>query len=382
MQKSLRILLTGGGSGGHIFPLISIAERLRRNAEDAGMPLDIRYFGSAGDYKVLLEGHGIRIAHIAGSKWRRYASLKNIFEPFLFFAGVCASLWKLFWFMPDAAFSKGGPGALAILVVCRWYNIPILIHESDSIPGLTNLYSSKFAKGIELAFPEAQQFFAARKGHVRVTGMPVREEIFFKGGTVEDFKSALRFEPSKPLMLFLGGSQGAETINNFVLEHLETLLKEFQILHQVGARNFSSYNADYNLVKTRLPATLYTYRAVPFLTQELGGAMQSADLIVSRAGATAIFEIASVGKPSILIPISRSTNDHQKSNAYAYERRGAAVVIEEENLLIGLFMGEVKKILGSAEVQTNMSEAARAFFMPAAGQAIADDILRVAGVGS
>ncbi len=382
MQKSLRILLTGGGSGGHIFPLIAVAESLRKTMQPTAIPLELRYFGDAGEYKVLIEGKGIRATHIAGSKWRRYASIKNIFEPFLFFAGICGSLWKIFWYMPDVAFSKGGPGALAILTVCRWYNIPVVIHESDSVPGLTNIYSSRFAKKIELAFPEAETFFLARKDRVRVTGMPVRDEILARAGVQDEIKSTLRFDKGVPLVLFLGGSQGADTINAFVLQHLDTMLKEFQILHQVGARNFARYGNDYNLIRTRLPATLYAYRPVPFLVQEMGAALQAADLVISRAGATAIFEIAAVGKPSILIPISRSTNDHQKSNAYSYEKRGAALVVEEENLLIGLLMGEIKKILGNPKLKESMSNAARAFYTPSASQMIAEDILQVAGVGS
>lgn len=411
-QRSIRILITGGGSGGHLFPLLAIAEALRDRtrpstgsgqARVTGMPLDLRYVGDPADYEFLLRGRGVRVSRVMASKWRRYFSIKNFLEPFRAAIGLIQALWKIFWFMPDAAFSKGGPGALVILSVCRWYRIPYVIHESDAAPGLTNLVSARGARVVELAFPQAEGYFKAMRGEKRVVGNPVRREILAPPAPRDRAKTELGFDPARALLLVLGGSQGAVFMNSFILEHLAMLLPRIQIFHQTGADNFDAYRKNYEERKKEIsPALAKAYRIVPFFVDDLPAALSAADVVLSRAGAGAIFEFAARGLPSILVPITDSPRNHQRENAYAYERAAACVVIEEENLLPQLLLDTLERILGRAgESPQNpaasgtpksrtatsgqvagqadrMTAAARAFYRPNAAEAIAEDIVRVA----
>jgi UDP-N-acetylglucosamine--N-acetylmuramyl-(pentapeptide) pyrophosphoryl-undecaprenol N-acetylglucosamine transferase len=279
--------------------------------------------------------------------------------------------------MPDAVFSKGGPGALAIILVCRFYQIPVVIHESDSIPGLTNKISAKSAEKIEIAFPSASNYFPQKK-EINLVGNPVRGSLL-REGEKEAAKLSFGFDINKPVVLVMGGSQGAEKINEFILENVESLATKFQILQQVGQKNFESYKNEYIFVsKNFAPEIKKSYVFVPYFDLNLKDAYDASDLIVSRAGAGAIFEIAARGKPAILIPLDKSANDHQKQNAYEYAQTGAALVIEQENLLVNLFINQIELILSNKERLEKMSAAAKSFYQPNAATKIAEDVVNVA----
>lgn len=369
-MADIRILLTGGGTGGHIYPLIAVAKKLPPDA-------DVHYFGDPGYFAVYLEQAGIKIHKIAASKLRRYFSLLNFLDFFKFIWGFKQALWKVFWFMPDVAFSKGGPGALPVILVCRFYRIPIVIHESDAVPSLTTKISAKFAKKIELAFAQAREYFAAikTKAEINVVGQPVREELLPTGDSAEAKKS-LGLDPAKPAVLIIGGSQGAERINDFTLDNLNALLSKFQMIHAVGPGNQDEYKKEYDfLAKEMSPELTKGYVLAAYFDQNLKTVYDAADLIVSRAGAGAIFEIAAKGKPSILIPLPESANGHQEANAYAYSETGAAILLEEENLLETIFINEVIKILSDPALAAKMSEAAKKFYKADAADKIASDII-------
>lgn len=373
----MRILLTGGGTGGHIYPLVAVAQKIEEILGKRGESAEFRYFGDPAHYEYYLSTNNILVVKIASSKLRRYFSLLNFFDVFKFFFGIIQSLWKVYWFMPDVVFSKGGPGALAIILVCRFYQIPLIIHESDSIPGLTNKTSAKFAKKIEIAFPSAANYFPAKK-EMNLVGSPVREYLL-KEGEKEAGKLSFGFDYNKPVILVMGGSQGAERINEFILENIELLATKYQILHQVGPKNFESYRNEYLFVsKNFAPEINKNYKFIPYLDLNLKDAYDACDLIVSRAGAGAIFEIAARGKPSILIPLDKSANDHQRQNAYEYAQAGAALVIEQENLLANLFVSQIDLILNNKERLEKMSIAAKNFYKPDAAQNIAEDIVNIA----
>lgn len=367
--------MTGGGTGGHIYPIIAVAQKLRAWAGKTGIEPDLRYFGDPRNYKQLLLEQKIKVSKVTASKLRRYFSLINFLDFFKFLFSFCQSLFKIYWFMPDVAFSKGGPGALAVVLVCRFYQIPLVIHESDAIPGLTNKISARRAKVVDLAFSSAAQYLKTR-GAVNVVGNPVRDEILIPVPT-DQAKTALGLKPEKSVILFLGGSQGSERINDFVLENLDSLLK-YQVLHQVGREKYDNYKAEYDFsTKNYSPAVLANYKFVDFFETDLNPAMAAADAIVSRAGAGAIFEIAAKGKPSILIPLADAAADHQKENAYQYAATGAAVVIEEENLLSSILLGQLEKILTNPDLKTKMSAAAKDFYQPSAAEKIATHILEL-----
>lgn len=381
-MTKLRILLTGGGSGGHIYPLSAVANKIREDTKENGIELDARYFGQPESYKSYLETQGIKITSMISSKWRQYPSALNFLEPFKLILGIIQGLWKIFWFMPDVVFSKGGPGALAVVLASRWYRIPVVIHESDAVAGRTNIICGKKAEIVELTFPEARQYFGGR-AELHVVGTPVRESILTTESRAGS-RASLGLNDEKPVLLFIGGSQGAQKMNYFILENGQTLLQNFEIIHQVGKANYVGFKAEYDFVSKNWPVEIRkNYVLVPYFDDaQLGSAMNAADLIISRAGSGAISEISAMAKPAILVPIADSANNHQRENAYAYAKTGAANVIEEENLLPNLFINEVHKLLSAPANLERMSQAARTFYKPNAAELIAKDILTVSGINA
>jgi UDP-N-acetylglucosamine--N-acetylmuramyl-(pentapeptide) pyrophosphoryl-undecaprenol N-acetylglucosamine transferase len=373
--KKIRIAFIGGGTGGHIFPLIAVKEALAQEIADRGFDPIIRYFGNPGVFRRNLEDAGIRVSWVPSSKFRRYFDPRNLLDVFNFVLGFIVSLWKLFWFMPHACFSKGGPGALAITAACGFYTIPIVVHESDAVPGVTNLLTSKIARLVQLAFASARDYFPSAQ-EVHVVGAPVREEII-KPGEPRAAKIEFALSADIPVVLFLGGSQGAEKINSFILEHAEHLLARFQILHQVGRLNFAEYANQFNFLNKKLdPILIARYKFVPFFDKNIKSAYDAADVIVARSGSGTLFEIAANRKPAVLVPLPGSANNHQVKNAYEYERSGAGIVIEEENLLPGVLIDAIQKILDNTGIQEHMAAAADKFFVPGSARMIADDIVQ------
>ncbi len=369
-MKKIRILLAGGGSGGHIYPLIAVAQKLKSLASGNNQIVNLRYFGDAGWYKPLFESEGIKVKHIASAKLRRYFSFLNFLDLFKFIWSVPQALFKIFWFMPDVVFSKGGAGSLVVLYVCRFYRIPIVIHESDSIPSLTTRTAEKFSQIIELGFASALNYLENKKA-AKVVGNPIREDVIPKkeesaAPNQAAAKQTLGFSPQEPLILILGGSQGSETINDFISQNLQDISAKYQILHQTGLDNYKNFIG--KEIRGR-------YHPTPFLQRDLKTALIASDLIISRSGAGAIFEAAATGKPSILIPLENSAANHQAENAFQYENAGACTVIEEENLFINLVLEEIKKILNNPENLKKMQESAKNFYKPEAAEIIARDIL-------
>ncbi len=375
IPKKIRVVLVGGGTAGHIYPLIAVSRALRRSISGFGAASDIRFFGDPGIWSDELEAANIRISRIPASKWRRYFDVQNFFDIFKFFFGLKMSLLKMYFFMPHLCFSKGGPGALAPLSAARFYAVPIVIHESDAIPGITNRITGRFARRIELAFTPAGSYFP--RGAINVVGNPVREE-FLGAGEPRAARAEFDFNDGIPVLLFLGGSQGAEALNEFVLKNIRALTENFQILHQVGFRNFDEYRNRYLfLTKGHDDRLKERYRFFPYFGKNMRSAYDAADLVVARAGAGTIFELAALKKPSILVPLPESANNHQVENAYTYARTGATIVLEEENFLPSILFGAVQKILRDEKSRAAMGEAAGKFYIPDAAEKISEDILSV-----
>ncbi len=361
-----KILLTGGGTGGHIYPLASVAKKLRQLAE-------IRYYGPNSSYNNYLKSENIAIEKILGAKFRRYWSWLNFIDFIKIPISIIQSLLKIALFMPDVAFSKGGTGALPVLLACWIYRIPIIIHESDTIPGITNRLSGKLAVKIELGWDYTKKYFPNK--NTSVVGIPLREEIVNKKINELEAKKSFNFKEKDFVILILGGSQGAQRINNFILKNLELFLPKFQILHQVGSANHQKYIESYNSISKNWPESVKErYKCFAFFKNNISEAYSAADLIISRSGSS-IFEIAFFEKPSILIPLPESANNHQKINAIEYAKSGAGIVIEENNLSAETFLNQVEKILSDKNLYNKMSEAARLFAKPNAAEVIAKDIL-------
>ncbi len=366
----MRILFTGGGTGGHIYPILAIAEKLKGQ--------DLRYFGAPGIYQNLLEANGIKVSKILSSKWRRYFDIKNFLDIPKFILSLIQALWKVFWFMPAVVFSKGGPGALAIILVCKFYQIPIIIHESDGIPGITNKISARFARRIGISFASAANFFP-KSSNMALIGNPIRNSLILENVSQEASKKKLGFNLEAPLILIIGGSQGASMLNDFFLNIISDLIKDFQIFHQTGYKNYQEIKNQLNLIiKNFNDEEKKRYKLTAYLNEDLKDALTAADLVISRAGSGAIFESAALGKPSILVPLLKAASDHQTVNAYEYANTGAAIVIEEDNLKSNIFMVQLKKIFNESGKLKLMSEAALKFAKPDAAKIISEEIIKLA----
>lgn len=369
--EKFRVVFTGGGSGGHIYPLIAIAEALQKRLDDLKAPFEFIYMGPNDIYSTLLSPHGISVQPIVSGKIRRYFSLQNIVDIPKFFIGFVQALFKLYFIMPDVVFSKGGTGALPVVVAAWFYRIPIAIHDSDAQPGMTNVVSGRFAGKIFLSFEKAAAYF--NPGKTEITGAPLRTELLGERMAKETAKEIMGFDKTQPLVLILGGSQGAMRINEFVVGNLDQFLSEVQVLHQTGLSNFSDVQKLSQASLANAP-TKYRYVPIGYLDKDLPIALTAADLVVARSGSS-VFELAVFGLPAILIPLAESANDHQRADAYEFAKAGAAIVIEEANLLPGIFFAQLKTILSNVELRTKMSSASTAFFIPGAAEKIAEGLI-------
>jgi UDP-N-acetylglucosamine--N-acetylmuramyl-(pentapeptide) pyrophosphoryl-undecaprenol N-acetylglucosamine transferase len=278
--------------------------------------------------------------------------------------------------MPDVVFSKGGTGAFPVVLAAWFYRIPVAIHESDARPGLNNLASAYFAKKIFVSFGAAEKYF--NPNITQRTGVPVRKELLENRTSKDLAKETLGFSSSNPLVVILGGSQGAASLNDFIMKNLPAITDVAQVFHQTGTAHFVDVQ---KLSQAALIDASFKNRYVPIAYLDEANsalALTAADLVVSRAGAAYLFEFAAFGVPAILIPHEGGGNGHQRANAYDYAEFGAAVVIEGQNLLPGIFIGQLKNILSNEDLRTKMTLAAKAFFVPDAAEEIANGIMEIA----
>jgi UDP-N-acetylglucosamine--N-acetylmuramyl-(pentapeptide) pyrophosphoryl-undecaprenol N-acetylglucosamine transferase len=369
----MKILFTGGGSGGHFYPIIAVAEKINEISRAQKILAPKLYFMSDSPYdQNLLNENQIEFVPNTAGKMRQYFSLLNIVDLFKTALGVFFALIKIFVIFPDVVFSKGAYNSFPVVLAARFFGIPIIIHESDSVPGRVNLWAGKFAKKVAISYPEAAQYF--NKDKVALTGNPLRVGV--EQTQTMDARDFLKLKINKPLLLILGGSLGSQKINNVVLDCLPQLISKVQIIHQTGKNNIDEVTKLSNLILENNPDKDDYHPAEYLNSLNLTMAGSTADLIISRAGST-IFEIANWGRPSIMIPITDSNGDHQRKNAYAYARAGATVVIEETNLASNVLLMEINRLIGSPESLAKMSENAKAFSKPDASEMIASEILRI-----
>jgi UDP-N-acetylglucosamine--N-acetylmuramyl-(pentapeptide) pyrophosphoryl-undecaprenol N-acetylglucosamine transferase len=369
----MKIIFTGGGTGGHFYPIVAIAEQLLKIAEKEKL-IDIRmYYLAPTPYnKEMLFRHELSYRHVPAGKIRNYFSVNNFFDFFKTAFGVLKALWTVYTIFPDVVIGKGGYASFPTLLAAKFLGIPVIIHESDSRPGKVNRWAGKFAKRVALSYPEADKFFP--KGIAAWTGNPIREEILVP---IEHGASKfLALEDGIPTILVLGGSQGARHINETLVDTLKLLLDRYQIIHQTGVKNIdevtsiSGITLEKNQHKTR-------YKPFAYLdTSALRMSAGVADLIISRAG-SAIFEIAAWGIPSIIIPIPESISHDQRDNAFTYARAGACEVLEETNLSPHLLAATIKHIMENPSRKEAMRKAALGFAKRDAAVKIALEIIRI-----
>lgn len=370
----MKILLTGGGTGGHFYPLIAIAEKLL-DVADKEKIIDLKlYYMSDSPYdKRMLFENKITYVQIPSGKMRLYFSFRNFLDLFKLATGAFFGLISMFFIYPDVIISKGGYAAFPAVFAAKLLRIPVIVHESDSSPGRMNIWTAKFAQKVAVSWPEAAEYLPKEK--TALTGQPIRKDILHgdPNGAYEFFK----LNQKLPVILIFGGSQGAEMINNIIVDNLSDLLSRYQIIHQTGVGKFDEVNSRAKLIMENNP-NIERYLPIPSLNNlSMRMAAGCGTIVISRAG-SAIFEIASWGIPSIIIPITKSNGDHQRKNAYSYARAGACEVIEENNLTAHLLIAEIDKLIGSEEKLGTMRKNALAFASPNAAEKIAQTAIDIA----
>lgn len=373
ISNGMKIVFTGGGTGGHFYPIIAIAESIRKISKEKKLLPPEMFFCSPSPYNQgLLYEHDIKYQKITAGKMRRYFSVLNFLDLFKTTWGILGAVLDMFDIYPDVVFSKGGYGSFPAVLAARLLRIPVFIHESDSAPGRVNKWAGKFADRIAVSYKEAIPHFKEEK--VAYTGQPVLEERLtpLTSGASEFFG----FNQSLPTLFIMGGSQGAEAINNIVLDVLPELVKDFQIIHQTGVSNLEVMKESAAAILLENPHR-DRYKPLGYLNGlEMRMAAGAAALIISRGGST-IFEIASWAKPSIIIPITDSNENHQIKNAFAYAREGACSVLQEENLKPHIFLAEIRRIIENKELSEKMIAGAKRFFKPGAADGIARELLEI-----
>jgi UDP-N-acetylglucosamine--N-acetylmuramyl-(pentapeptide) pyrophosphoryl-undecaprenol N-acetylglucosamine transferase len=375
---SYRVLLVGGGTGGHVYPLVAVARALKERAQSLGVPLDVRMMGDGMFAQRAAEEAGIPLIRTIAPKLRRYASAGNLFDILKIPFALAQSLARLWWFMPDVVFAKGGYTCAFPTLAARWYMIPVYLHESDSVPGLANRMLAKRAKIVFTAFASAEQYFSALGRTVRLVGNPIRREL--AGIDRAAAHAALQLDASKKTIFITGGSQGAQQLNDVVLNGLVQMLqKGYQIIHQAGDRNFASVKQAVEQYITEGGETYgaligANYRVYPFLDRsQMATALAAADIVVSRAGAEALTELSYLGKPSIIIPLAGSANDHQLYNAAEFSKFGAAVM-DSANVSVQVLLHQIEKLSDNASLAA-ASERIRGFAKTDAAEQIAAVLL-------
>lgn len=386
----MKILFTGGGTGGHIYPILAVAEQLRVFSVQRSVGIEMYYLGVPEKFQSLLKKNKISVSKILSAKLRRYFDIRNFIDFILFPFSVIQAFWKVFWIMPDVLFSKGGPGSLPVVIACKFYQIPVIIHDSDSVIGLANRLALRFADRVGISFEAAGDAIVQSQSNVKkadrlrqkiaLIGNPIRQSLIEGVLEKQKAKTILDLDLEKPMILVLGGSQGSSTINDFMLNIAGELVREYQVLHQTGVDNFNNVKSELNMALHGFgEREKKRYKVVPYFEDDLKDVYAAADLVVSRASAGSIFEIAVFGKPAILIPLrEKVVGRHQINNAYEYSKTGAAVVIEEENLKPHIFLSQLEKIMSNEQTLKSMFEAAKKFSKPDAAKMIAEEIVKLA----
>lgn len=308
-----RIILTGGGTAGHVTPNIALLPRLKE------LHYDVHYIGSYnGIEKELIEQFAIPYHGIATGKLRRYFSVQNFTDPFRVLKGMNEAKKLVKLLKPDVIFSKGGFVSVPVVLAGKRCRVPVIIHESDMTPGLANKLSMSAAKKICCNFPETMEFLPA--GKAVLTGSPIRQELL--SGDPYKAREFLGFTADRPVVLIVGGSLGAASVNNAIRKILPELLKSYQVIHLCGRGKLDS-----SLSGT--PG----YAQFEYIKEELKDLFALTDIVISRAGANAICELLALHKPNLLIPLSaNASRGDQILNARSFERQGFSMVLEEESL--------------------------------------------------
>ncbi len=350
------IVVTGGGTGGHIFPNMAVIGELQRRGRE-----DILWVGDRrGKEEEYAKRLGIEYRGILTGKLRRYFSLKNILDVFRVCAGVFQSFFLLLRFRPDIVFSKGGFVAVPPVFAARLLRIPVVTHESDILPGLATKIIAMSARIVCVSWKKTEDSFLGK--NVVLTGNPLRG-VITSGKKAQGIRF-LGFPESLPTVLVIGGSLGASSLNEAAWEMRERFDLLFNLVHQCGEG------------KRRVGAgDDERYRQYEFIRDEMGNVLAAADIVVSRSGAGALFEIGYMKKPSVLVPLPKSkSRGEQMHNARYFEEHGAAVVLEDETLSGEVLFTTIGTLLGDPSLMQEMGQNAASLCTQDAAKRIVDTL--------
>lgn len=335
-MSKYKIIMTGGGTAGHVTPNLALIPKLKENG------FEIKYIGSVdGIEKEIITQNNIPFFGISCGKLRRYFDMKNFTDPFKIIKGIVQATQILSKEKPDVIFSKGGFVAVPVVIAASIKKIPVVAHESDMTPGLANKLSAPFCNKLCVTFRESLNFINGNKGVL--TGSPIREEIFH--GDKTKGRKICRFTDDKEVLFIMGGSLGSRTINEEIRKNLEQLLKSFNIIHICGKGNI-----DKKIINKE------GYKQFEYVNEELPDFMNTADYIISRAGANSIFEFLALKKPTLLIPLSKkASRGDQILNSKSFEKEGYSLMLEEEEIKEDILYNKILELKGKkTELISNM----------------------------
>lgn len=376
----MRIGLVGGGSGGHFYPLMAVTESLREKYKEAD--LHLYYFGPTPYDAEQLKKHNIQFVKISSGKQRLYSSIENYFDIFKVLWGIFVALLKLPIYYPDVIFSKGSYTAYPVLMAAWILRIPVVQHDSDTVPGRVSIKFAKYARLIACSWTEGANYFLNTlkipEDRIDVTGLPLRQALnpIYKIEKTPNTPKHFPFiNKSLPLITVMGGSQGSQNINEAVMAALPQILPFAQVIHQTGKYNFeivkrttdAMFKAE-DLLEQKvgnknefdLPELKKNYFIKDFFNEsEMRDIYENSSIIVTRSGSSQIMEAFAFGIPTVLIPIREEVSRDQTKNAFAAMRRGAGIVIEEKNLTPHILQNEILKMLQDTKGLARMSASAR-----------------------
>jgi UDP-N-acetylglucosamine--N-acetylmuramyl-(pentapeptide) pyrophosphoryl-undecaprenol N-acetylglucosamine transferase len=319
-----KIILTGGGTSGHVTPNIALIPELKKQG------FEIHYIATEdGMERKLIEKEGIPYHPISAGKLRRYLDIKNFTDTIKISKGFFQALSIINRLKPQVVFSKGGFVSCPVVWAAKLKGVPVIIHESDMTPGLANKLSIPFAKKVCYNFPETAKYLPKEKAVA--TGLPVRKSLLT--GNVEKGREICGFSGDKPVIMVTGGSQGSVFLNNAVRGSLNELLKKYQVCHICGKGHIDE---KYNNIRG--------YKQFEYVNEEQPHIFAMSDLVISRAGATSLYELLALKKPNILVPLSKSASrGDQILNAASFKKQGFSFVIVEEELNKDMFVENINK---------------------------------------
>ncbi|MCD5401704.1 undecaprenyldiphospho-muramoylpentapeptide beta-N-acetylglucosaminyltransferase [candidate division NPL-UPA2 bacterium] len=358
---TLKVVIVAGGTGGHLFPGLAVARKLREKEKDS----EVIFIGRKKGWEAeIVPREGFKFISISAGGWLGKSPVRRICSIMEALAGFFQSFFILRRLHPGMVMGMGGYVAGPFVLAASLLGFPTIIHEQNLVPGFTNRILSRFVNEIELSFPESSRFFP--RGRVRVTGNPVREEIWRTRGSGRKSKS-------KRTLLVMGGSRGAHRINLVLAEAIRSLkgkMSSWQIIHLSGREDCDLMVRTYK--KAEMEAVVY-----PFL-HCMEEAYQEADLVVARAGATTVAEIMACGLPAILIPYSLATEHHQEENARWLERKGAAITIRERELTGERLAETILSLMVDEERLSWMAESSKGLSRPEAAEAVVARVITLA----